>query len=173
MPQAFLDLPRYPCAPRSPNDLGEHYKERKRQESDLILGQTPSRAPRQNTTPARSPARFRCSGSRRRPWPRRSKAPIYRPLPIPTSSYENTKRMGEDSNPRWTFAHCGFQDRSRTPENIEETRLSASTGANAVAVETKREQFAPDLQAIIDAWPTLPDAIKVGIVAMIRAAGQP
>ena len=41
MPQAFLDLPRYPCAPRSPNDLGEHYKERKRQESDLILGQTP------------------------------------------------------------------------------------------------------------------------------------
>ena len=41
MPQAFLDLPRSPCAPRSPSDLGEHYKERKRQESDLILGQTP------------------------------------------------------------------------------------------------------------------------------------
>jgi hypothetical protein len=33
------------------------------------------------------------------------------------------------------------------------------------------EQFAPDLQAIIDAWPTLPDAIKAGIVAMVRAAG--
>ena len=25
------------------------------------------------------------------------------------------KRMGEDSNPRWTFAHCGFQDRRLRP----------------------------------------------------------
>jgi len=28
------------------------------------------------------------------------------------------------------------------------------------------------LQAIIDAWPALPDAIRAGIVAMLRAAGQ-
>ncbi len=25
------------------------------------------------------------------------------------------ERMGEDSNPRWTFAHCGFQDRRLRP----------------------------------------------------------
>ena len=28
----------------------------------------------------------------------------------------------------------------------------------------------PDLQAIIDAWPDLPEAIKTGIVAMVKAA---
>jgi hypothetical protein len=28
----------------------------------------------------------------------------------------------------------------------------------------------PDLAAVIDAWPRLPDAIRQGIVAMVRAA---
>jgi hypothetical protein len=27
------------------------------------------------------------------------------------------------------------------------------------------------LQAIIDAWPTLPEALKAGILAMVKAAG--
>ncbi len=44
------------------------------------------------------------------------------------------------------------------------------TGANAVAAETKVERLSPDLQALIDAWPTLPDAIKAGILAMVNAA---
>jgi len=30
---------------------------------------------------------------------------------------------------------------------------------------------APDLAALIDAWPTLPAALKAGIVAMVQAAG--
>ncbi|MDD4890077.1 MAG: hypothetical protein PHU85_09110 [Phycisphaerae bacterium] len=28
-----------------------------------------------------------------------------------------------------------------------------------------------DLRTLIDAWPNLPDALKAGIVAMVRAAG--
>ena len=31
--------------------------------------------------------------------------------------------------------------------------------------------MAPELRAIIDAWPNLPEAIKAGISAMVRAAG--
>ena len=27
-----------------------------------------------------------------------------------------------------------------------------------------------DLRAVVDAWPTLPDAVRAGIVAMVRAA---
>ena len=30
--------------------------------------------------------------------------------------------------------------------------------------------LSPDLKAVVDAWPSLPDAIRAGIVAMIRAA---
>ena len=65
----------------------------------------------------------------------------------------------------------GFANRRRTPENIGKTGVSDDAGAAAGAVETKREQFSPDLQALIDAWPALPDAIKAGILAMVKAAG--
>ena len=44
--------------------------------------------------------------------------------------------------------------------------------ADMVAVKTKTLHFAPDLQAVIDVWPDLPDAIKAGILAMVAAASQ-
>ena len=28
----------------------------------------------------------------------------------------------------------------------------------------------PDLRAVVDAWPTLPEPVRVGIVALVRAA---
>ena len=40
-----------------------------------------------------------------------------------------------------------------------------------VAIETKNVHFAADRQAVIGAWPTLPEAIKAGIMAMVKAAG--
>jgi len=49
---------------------------------------------------------------------------------------------------------------------------SGDAGALAGAVETKPAHIDADLQAIIDAWPTLPEALRAGIVAMIRAAGE-
>ena len=42
-----------------------------------------------------------------------------------------------------------------------------SLGANAEAVGMNCSK--PDLQAVMDAWPILPDAIKMGILAMVRA----
>ncbi|MGO9112708.1 MAG: hypothetical protein ACLP9L_26035 [Thermoguttaceae bacterium] len=30
-------------------------------------------------------------------------------------------------------------------------------------------EFPPDLAAVVDAWPHLPEAIKAGIVAMVKA----
>jgi hypothetical protein len=43
-------------------------------------------------------------------------------------------------------------------------------GADAGALETKTAQHGPDLQAVIDAWQYLPEAIRAGILAMVRAA---
>ena len=49
--------------------------------------------------------------------------------------------------------------------------VSEGVGADAGAVETKNAHADPDLQAIIDAWPGLPEAIKAGILATVKAAG--
>jgi hypothetical protein len=36
---------------------------------------------------------------------------------------------------------------------------------------TDIRQTDPDLAAIVDAWPTLPEPIRAGIVAMVKASG--
>jgi len=55
-----------------------------------------------------------------------------------------------------------------------------STGNSAVRDQSSAESGAvgaqtafadPDLAAVVEAWPSLPEAIKAGILAMIRAAG--
>ena len=73
---------------------------------------------------------------------------------------------------RIELATHGFSVRQQTPENIGKTAISDAAGAEMGAVEMKRKQIGPDLQALIDAWPTLPEAIKAGILAIVRAAIQ-
>jgi hypothetical protein len=36
--------------------------------------------------------------------------------------------------------------------------------------EVRSKPF-PDLTSVVEAWPTLPEAIKAGILAMVRASG--
>ncbi len=50
------------------------------------------------------------------------------------------------------------------PRNLREKRESAGD------VAQKAAQFPADLAVVIDAWPTLPEAIRTGILAMVRAA---
>jgi len=40
------------------------------------------------------------------------------------------------------------------------------------APNTPDATAAPDLAAVISAWPSLPEALRAGIVAMVKAAGQ-
>ena len=47
----------------------------------------------------------------------------------------------------------------------------APGGAESGALAPKTPAIDPALAALIDAWPTLPDAIRAGILAMVRAAG--
>ena len=49
-----------------------------------------------------------------------------------------------------------------TQREINESRLVPGVAA-----------LPPDLAAIVSAWPTLPDAIKAGIAAMVKASGPP
>jgi hypothetical protein len=66
----------------------------------------------------------------------------------------------------------GFSVSEETSYFPGKTAFSANPGANAVALETQPAHIAPDLQTIIDAWPTLPEAIRTGILAMIRASAN-
>lgn len=48
--------------------------------------------------------------------------------------------------------------------------ISQTGGARSGALEAISAPIDPDLQRLLDAWPTLPDPIKVGIIAMVRFA---
>ncbi len=41
----------------------------------------------------------------------------------------------------------------------------------ALSLRLKPSEFPSDLTEVIDAWPTLPEAIRLGIVAMVKASG--
>lgn len=58
----------------------------------------------------------------------------------------------------------------RTPlENTGKTGVSDESGAQCGALGAQNGALAPELRAIIDAWPILSDAIKAGILALVRA----
>ncbi len=57
-----------------------------------------------------------------------------------------------------------------TPLNPEGKANSEKCAAAGAAVELDNSTLDPDLQTIIDRWPALPDAIKAGIIAMVRAS---
>lgn len=56
---------------------------------------------------------------------------------------------------------------SKTPGNLEGSGLSA---AESGALGARDADPDPELATVIVAWPTLPAALKVGILAMVRAA---
>lgn len=64
------------------------------------------------------------------------------------------------------------------PRGVEQIENSSGNqgvapqgGAESGALGAENGPKDPELGAIIHAWPTLPDAIKAGILAMVRAAG--
>ena len=50
--------------------------------------------------------------------------------------------------------------------NYREAAMTDKGWANA----NQTARFSPDLAAVVEAWPKLPDAIRAGILAMVRAA---
>jgi hypothetical protein len=45
------------------------------------------------------------------------------------------------------------------------------SGAKSGALAPEKPAIDPALAALIDVWPALPEAIRAGILAMVRAAG--
>ena len=87
------------------------------------------------------------------------------PVPSPTSSLDDSEdpigvQLG-DSNPL-----------SVSPNSIAAQEVTTSQPdplAHSLAREIEKH---PDLHRVLDAWPTLPEALRAGILAMIDAAGK-
>jgi len=58
-----------------------------------------------------------------------------------------------------------------SPESSGNGGTGDQGGAECGARDARKAEFSPDLAAVVEAWPKLPEAIRAGILAMIRAAG--
>ena len=67
---------------------------------------------------------------------------------------------------------AGFEPAGASPCGDKDLRnRPARSGAVSGAVPVEKPPAGdPDLAQVITAWPTLPDAVKAGIVAMVKAA---
>jgi len=59
-------------------------------------------------------------------------------------------------------------------QNPVEDSQGVTSSAHQIAHQTDANHppANPDLHAIVEAWPDLPDAVKAGIVAMVKAANR-
>jgi hypothetical protein len=63
----------------------------------------------------------------------------------------------------------GIEPRGNSPKKAA---LLTEGGAKPGALDPKSTAIDPALTTLIDAWPTLPDAIRAGILALVQAAGR-
>ena len=83
-----------------------------------------------------------------------------------------TERGGFEP-PRPVSQSNGLANRSEGTESPPEYKGNPSHQRSlAHHLPTDTCQTDPDLARIVDAWPTLPEAVRAGIVAMVKAAGK-
>jgi hypothetical protein len=72
------------------------------------------------------------------------------------------------------LAHRCQERFSRPPQSLHKSKsdkeLRHEVSGVAPHLPHDTRQTSLDLNAVIDAWPTLPDAIRAGIMAMVRAS---
>ena len=66
----------------------------------------------------------------------------------------------------------GFEPIADAPVSAENARDLVEGAAKASVAVSPPMPADADLQSIIDAWEMLPEAIRAGIVAMVKAANQ-
>ena len=94
------------------------------------------------------------------------------PLTEPT----RIKPTGSDKTPSFTgLTHSSPKVHPKTyPVRIRPfpalPGTCATRGATRVCVVVHVPEDNPDLAAVVEAWPHLPEALKAGIVAMVKAA---
>ncbi|MDZ4781549.1 MAG: hypothetical protein SGJ19_14965 [Planctomycetia bacterium] len=60
-----------------------------------------------------------------------------------------------------------------SPDSSQKTGIRVESGAESGALEARQSTIDHNLATVVEAWPRLPEAIKAGIVAMVRSAARP
>ena len=83
------------------------------------------------------------------------------------------KRRERDSNPvsRLKPTHRISNPETDCHNQQEPQQVTETTNSVLPSGLPDSVPIDPDLAAVVEAWPKLPEAIKAGILAMIRAAG--
>ena len=56
------------------------------------------------------------------------------------------------------------------PKTTDNSHVSPQSGTDSGTPHAEKPQLPPDLAELVNAWPTLPAALKAGILAMVKAA---
>lgn len=88
-------------------------------------------------------------------------------VPARENRKKKTAKIGKRSEVDWQVTPTRLE---HPPQNTGKTLISETGGAKSGALSANSDPIDPDLQRLIEAWPTLPAALKAGIVAMIDAA---
>ena len=67
------------------------------------------------------------------------------------------------------MAGTGFELPQESPGN---STIANQSGAKSGALGAQNDPIDAELAEVVQAWPGLPDALRAGILAMIRAAGR-
>ena len=101
---------------------------------------------------------------------------------IPTRARRPFDASVDPTDARNDILGCvGRSDRRATATPVFETGSERADSREIKAFSSHQEPLAPDLlhdtcqtdpdlARIVDAWPTLPEAVRAGIVAMVKAA---
>ena len=90
------------------------------------------------------------------------------PNPLIFNTVRDKRReSAEWSGPGLNWRHTDFQSENK-PRKPREKRGPLAT---CQQIASSRAEMPPDLQTVIDAWPSLPAAIQAGILAMVKATG--
>jgi len=87
-------------------------------------------------------------------------------------SFEGQKRSKVSQTQRITTEHIVKDGTEAVIPHTAPGRSKSTTKAQWEHNQSITDIPHPDLQAVIDAWPALPDAVKAGIVAMVKASGE-
>ena len=67
---------------------------------------------------------------------------------------------------------CGLQNRYETQAANDTTTTSGNDAENLADYLALLERKSPDLALLVKRWDTLPEPVRTGIMAMIRATEQ-